>query len=516
MGRDTRTLRLALSLLLACGLTVGCGDDSQPRPDSRVDDPQTASSTIGAAGGTISVAGMTVTVPAGALTTDTLLTVTVGATAEAALPDGLTSTTPLVTLLPHGIEFNAPVTVELPVTTSSRGTDTVWFLADDADTEWDFMATPTVSGTTLTFETLHFCTVGGCGAQELCSDQMDNDGDGLVDCGDPNCRGISGCPASTTETSCTNKEDEDRDNATDCQDPDCAATCGVLNIPFTMTLNGAAATCSEVAAATTTYDVDGPGLYDFTGMAACTGSGGTIALGTVPTGSFVANLTLRSSANLPLAMLGPSTIMVSGGVTTNAYQTFALSRGCPAIQISRVYVSGGNDATGYKNDFVELHNRTNAPISLAGYGLHVLSNAGATWHVTDLSALTIAANGFVLVRYAGGATGMDVPYDIEGPATPVALPSLDGNSTTIVLAQQVTPYADGVCPATGYLDKFGTMGQGTDCAEGGGVYAGPGATEIFARTSCGDTDDNNADLSLQTLTSARTTTTPGVVCPPCP
>lgn len=58
---------------------------------------------------------------------------------------------------------------------------------------------------------------------EDCSNTVDDDGDGLADCVDPECWGISGC---TTETDCTNGQDEDLDGATDCADSDCAGAPG--------------------------------------------------------------------------------------------------------------------------------------------------------------------------------------------------------------------------------------------------------------------------------------------------
>jgi len=58
---------------------------------------------------------------------------------------------------------------------------------------------------------------------EDCGNSIDDDGDSLVDCDDPECWGILGC---TTETDCANGEDEDTDGAIDCADSDCAGAPG--------------------------------------------------------------------------------------------------------------------------------------------------------------------------------------------------------------------------------------------------------------------------------------------------
>ncbi len=62
----------------------------------------------------------------------------------------------------------------------------------------------------------------------LCIDKADNDGDGLVDCGDPDCAGF--CTV-VPETNCFDGKDNDFDGAIDCADSDCASSslCGAEN-----------------------------------------------------------------------------------------------------------------------------------------------------------------------------------------------------------------------------------------------------------------------------------------------
>ena len=76
-----------------------------------------------------------------------------------------------------------------------------------------------------------------------CSDRADNDGDGLYDCGDPDCAGAPAClgddddssgdddddgsgdddSVTNVEFDCTDGVDDDGDGLVDCADPDCAA-----------------------------------------------------------------------------------------------------------------------------------------------------------------------------------------------------------------------------------------------------------------------------------------------------
>ncbi len=61
-----------------------------------------------------------------------------------------------------------------------------------------------------------------CGTNiENCSNGKDDDGDGLIDCADPDC--ASSC--STSDEVCGNGKDDDGDGLIDCADPDCEAAC---------------------------------------------------------------------------------------------------------------------------------------------------------------------------------------------------------------------------------------------------------------------------------------------------
>ena len=84
----------------------------------------------------------------------------------------------------------------------------------------------------------------------LCTDGIDNDGDGLPDCLDPDCQalGANTCPENTIIL-CNDGIDNDGDGLPDCQDPDCLALTGACteNTP---------ALCSDG------IDNDGDGLID--------------------------------------------------------------------------------------------------------------------------------------------------------------------------------------------------------------------------------------------------------------
>ncbi len=68
----------------------------------------------------------------------------------------------------------------------------------------------------------------------------------------------------------------------------------------------------------------------------------------------------------------------------------------PYIVISQVYGGGGNSGATYRNDFIELHNTTDVPLSVDGWSVQYASSAGTSWTPTSLTG-TIPAGGYYLV-----------------------------------------------------------------------------------------------------------------------
>ena len=62
---------------------------------------------------------------------------------------------------------------------------------------------------------------GVCTGVEVCTNGLDDDGDNLADCDDPDCAADPTCQGPTVETNCTNGLDDDGDGLVDCADFDC-------------------------------------------------------------------------------------------------------------------------------------------------------------------------------------------------------------------------------------------------------------------------------------------------------
>ncbi len=65
---------------------------------------------------------------------------------------------------------------------------------------------------------LTLCGASACSSGEICDNQVDDDGDGFVDCADQDC-------AASCGEDCFNSLDDDGDGAVDCLDEDCEAAC---------------------------------------------------------------------------------------------------------------------------------------------------------------------------------------------------------------------------------------------------------------------------------------------------
>lgn len=167
------------------------------------------------------------------------------------------------------------------------------------------------------------------------------------------------------------------------------------------------------------------------------------------------------------------------------------------IVINEAYLSGGSAGAAFTNKFVELHNPTDAAVSLDGTSLQYRSATG-TGGASGTIALTgsIPAGGYFLVQ--GGQNGT-TPAGAALPTADAMSGSLNfsGSSGTIALVKTGTaiPVGD-TAGTTGIVD---VLGYGTsNTFEGSAATAPSGNTDVKSlnRTGGGDTDVNSADFTL--------------------
>jgi predicted extracellular nuclease len=160
------------------------------------------------------------------------------------------------------------------------------------------------------------------------------------------------------------------------------------------------------------------------------------------------------------------------------------------VVVSQVYGGGGNSGATYKNDFIELYNRSAAPVALDTWSVQYASAAGSSWQKTALSG-TLAPGATYLVEEAAGTGGTT---DLPTPnATGTIAMSATSGKVALVSSQTAL---SGACPTTGIVDLVG-YGTAANCAEGTPT-ANLSNTNAAIRKGGGaqDTDQNAADFDI--------------------
>lgn len=177
------------------------------------------------------------------------------------------------------------------------------------------------------------------------------------------------------------------------------------------------------------------------------------------------------------------------------------------VVISQIYGAGSNAGATYQNDFIEIFNRSTAPVNLAGWSVQYAAATGTTWQVTNLSGI-LQPGQYYLIQEAGGANGIVLPTpDATGP---IAMAAGAGK----VALLNVTTGLSGSCPSSVNIMDFVGYGSTANCFEGAGPTPAPTTTNaaIRAGSGCTDTNSNSADF-IAAAVSPRNTGSAVHICP---
>ena len=179
------------------------------------------------------------------------------------------------------------------------------------------------------------------------------------------------------------------------------------------------------------------------------------------------------------------------------------------VVISQFYGGGGNSGAQFHNDYVELHNRGPAPVSLAGWSLQYNSaTTNNAWLVAPLSSVTnpnpiIAPGGYWLVQLAAGAGGgatLPTPDLVTSGGAAINMSATTGRIA--LMAQATAMPAGTTCPVATVVDFIGYGASLPLCAEGTQMAALSNTTAGFRANAtpgpdsgCTDTNNNATDLS---------------------
>lgn len=201
-----------------------------------------------------------------------------------------------------------------------------------------------------------------------------------------------------------------------------------------------------------------------------------------PNETFTVNITNLSGAN-PSDTTGLGTIQNDDGAN---------------VVISQIYGAGGNIGATYQNDFIEIFNRSTAPVNLSGWSVQYAAATGTTWQVTNLSG-TIQPGQYFLIQEAGGANGIALPTpDVTGSISMAA-----GAGKVALL--NITTTLSGACPSSANIIDFAGYGTTANCFEGAGPTPAPSTTNAAIRggvagSGCTDTNNNNTDFTAAAVT----------------
>ncbi len=195
---------------------------------------------------------------------------------------------------------------------------------------------------------------------------------------------------------------------------------------------------------------------------------------------------------------GPSTlpVVIADAQGRSASASLTITHGActdsqASVVISQIYGGGGNTGTTFRQDFVELFNRSSAPVDLSTWSLQYAS-IGGEFTASLLVPLTgvIQPGSYYLVGQAFGAGGTtDIPQsDVDGF---IAMSAIAGKLALV--RDQIGIGADCASPAVVDLVAYG---QVASCVEG--LAGAPGTNNFLAVIrrdgGCHDTNNNVLDF----------------------
>lgn len=209
--------------------------------------------------------------------------------------------------------------------------------------------------------------------------------------------------------------------------------------------------------------------------------------------------------------------LILGGLPVQNVQALSAD-----IVISQVYGGGGNSGAPYTHDFVELFNRGNTTVSLAGWSIQYTSATGtgnfgsSSTLLTELPNVSLAPGQYFLIQQAGGSNGVALPTpDLVDP-TPIAMAAGAGK---VALVNSTTPLGcnggSTPCSPAQLAPIIDLVGYGN-----ANFFEGSGAAPTLSNTTsavralngCQETDDNAADFSAVTTITPRNTSSPINLC----
>lgn len=165
------------------------------------------------------------------------------------------------------------------------------------------------------------------------------------------------------------------------------------------------------------------------------------------------------------------------------------------VLISQLYGGGGNTGAAYKQDYIELYNRSSTSQSLVGWSVQYASATGTSWSSTALSGAIGAGKYYLVAMSTAGTTGSALPTPDATGGTAMA-----AAAGKVALVNSTTALSGGNPSGTSGLQDLVGYGSTANGYEGSGPTPAPSATLAVLRGASGatDTDNNAADFATGT------------------
>lgn len=163
----------------------------------------------------------------------------------------------------------------------------------------------------------------------------------------------------------------------------------------------------------------------------------------------------------------------------------------PNVVISQVYGGGGNSGAEYRQDFIEIFNRSGADVEIGGWSVQYASSAGTTWQVSAIPAGTVLKAGqyFVIRQAAGSGGSKDVPVDAQGKL------AMSGSAGKVALASSSSALS-GANPSSAALVDLVGFGNSAGFEDKPTPRLSNTTSASRIDGGCTDSDSNLADFSV--------------------
>jgi uncharacterized protein len=209
------------------------------------------------------------------------------------------------------------------------------------------------------------------------------------------------------------------------------------------------------------------------------------------------------------------------GLTTST-STIAARNAAEGLVISQVYGGAGSRSALFNRDYVELFNRSTAPVSLAGLQIHVAGSSGDFALAATLpQSAVVPPGGYYAVGFAAGEQGADLRVDAATSTITNLLPG--SGKIALVREAPVDPAqapdagtqalgcGPGACESDRIVDLVGYGIASAHEGESAAPAAGVALAIVRKGAGCIDTENNANDFEA-TPPTPRTSRSPAHPC----